>query len=129
MKLRDVIETVGDHKEWIRFRCGWAVDDKGNIRPTLPVNLSLDTEVEIFYQWFWHCDPRVDTREVWDAIKNHDYETFMKWYKKFSRDGWLYFPETASILLKDKHKHVGELDILYDPKVFALIMGQDYECG
>lgn len=93
----------------------------------MDVHPTLDSEVSIIYQWFHHCHPNIDTKEIWDAIKNHDYKTFMKWYNFFECDDLTYLPSSAMICIEDYY--VGDVCVAYKPEIFALITDEDYECG
>lgn len=126
MKLKKIFDTVGTRIDWIKFDYHWKLD-KGHIRPTMAVDLTLDTEVEVRYQWYYHGDPRINHDEVGRAIETHDFETFSKWFEKFEDERWVYFPTTAYLLAGNCV--VGELCVAFNPDVFALIENQDSECG
>ena len=127
MKLRDVINAVGERKDWISFHWKWCTSTSGTIVPMMEVIPTLDSEVAIVYQWFHHCNPHVDTKEIWNAIKDHDYNVFMKWYNTLQNEDWTYLPSSAAILTGDYY--VGDVCVAYNPEVFALITDEDYECG
>lgn len=127
MKLRDIINAVGERKDWISFHWDWHMSEDGIIVPMMNVSPTLDSEVEIIYQWFHHCNPHIDTKEIWNAIRDHDYETFMKWYNILKYEDLTYLPSMAAILIGDCY--VGDICIAYKPETFALITDEDYECG
>lgn len=127
MKLKDIINAAGHRLDWINFHWDWNIDDNEDIIPVTPININMDSEISIHYQWFHHFDQTLNRDEAWNAIKEHDYETFYKWYKMFEDDQWVYFPSKASIFIDDEC--IGEVCIVYDPRVFSLITDQDCECG
>lgn len=127
MKLRDVIKAVGNRLGWIEFHWNWQISKDNSIIPVMDVDLNLDSEVDVCYQWFWHCNPHIDTKEIWNSIKDHDYETFMKWYEKLKYEDLVYLPSNAAIMAGDYY--VGDVCIAYMPETFALITSEDYECG
>jgi hypothetical protein len=127
MKLKDVIEAAGNRLDWISFHWDWNIDHNDNIIPVMPVNINMDSDVSIHYQWFHHCDPHLNTTEVYDAIKNHDYNTFYKWFSTFENDQWTYLPSDADIWVDDEY--VGRVCVAYRENLFALITSQDHECG
>lgn len=127
MKLRDIIGAAGNRLDWIHFDWNWKVGDGGNIIPTLPVELNLDSEVAVIYQWFHHCNRDINTREVWDAIENHDYATFCKWFAEYEDSLMVYFPSEASVHIDGEY--VGDVCVVYNEKMFNLITDEDCECG
>lgn len=127
MKLRDIINSVGERKDWIKFHWDWGVSADGTIIPTMGVHPTLDSEVAVVYQWFHHCNPHIDTKEIWNAIKDHDYETFIKWYNILKCEDWTYLPSNATIWIGDFY--VGDVCVAYMTETFALITDEDYECG
>lgn len=127
MKFKELVDAVGPRKDWISFVCDWNIQDDGNVRVEPTVNITLDTEIDIHYQWFHHCNPNFNASEVWDAIEQHDYDVFYKWYEKFVTEPWTYLPSTASIYAGEKY--IGDVCIAWHPDVFSLINSQDHECG
>lgn len=127
MKLKDIIVAAENRPDWISFHWDWEIACNGNIVPVMPVGVNTNSDVSIVYQWFHHCNPHLDTKEVSKAIKAHDYNTFYKWYEKFEFDPWVYFPSKANIWIDDEF--VGEVCVAYSEKLFALITDEDHECG
>lgn len=127
MKLRDIINAVGSRKYWITFHWDWDTSDDGTVIPKMDVCPTLDSEVAVVYQWFHHFNPNVDTKEIWNAIENHDYKTFMKWYNFLRNEDLTYLPSRAAIWIDDCY--VGDVCVVYEPETFALISDEDYECG
>lgn len=127
MKLADIINAVGDRHDWIAFGYGWTIDETGAIQPTMPVSLTLDTEVSVIYQWYHHLNPDFDKDATFSAIENHDFATFEKLFNKFGWDPIVYFPTKATIFAGDES--VGEVVVAFSPDTFNLITDQDYECG
>ena len=127
MKLIDIINAVGNRKDWIRFYWDWQTSDDGIIIPMMDVTPTLDSEVAVIYQWFHHLNPNIDTKEIWSAIENHDYATFMKWYNILRNENLTYLPSQATIWIGDCC--VGDVCVAYNQETFALISDEDYECG
>lgn len=129
MKLRDVITTVAKngYLSWINFDFDWKIDNNGCLCPVEKVKVTLDSNVNIVYQWFWHCNKELNTKEIWNAISNHDYETFMKWYDIYKYENITYFPAKAYIFIGEEC--IGSVCVVYAKEVFNLITNQDYECG
>ena len=127
MKLRDIIKAVGERKDWIEFHWDWSMSDDDTIIPMMGIIPTMDSEVTVVYQWFHHCNPHIDTKEIWNAIRDHDYETFTKWYDYLKREDWTYLPNTATIWIGDCY--VGDVCVVYKPGTFMLITDEDYECG
>lgn len=127
MKLKDVFAAAGERTDWVKFHWEWELTDTGNVIPKLPVNITLDSEVEICYQWFWHCNFDVDTKEIADSIESHNYQAFTKWFEKLSREQFTYLPTDAGIFVDDQY--IGDVCVAFDNNMFALITKQDHECG
>ena len=127
MKLRDVIEAIGDRKYWIKFHYDWSVTSDGCIVPVSPKEITMDSDVDILYQWYWHLNPNVNTKEIECAIENHDYKTFMKWFEKLEKEPWEYLPTTANIYID--HTYIGTVCVVYNEELFSLITENDHECG
>jgi hypothetical protein len=127
MKLRDIIEALGKKKYWITFHYDWTVATDGRIVPVPEKEITLDSDVELHYQWYTHLNPKVNTKEIDAAIENHDYKTFSKWVKMFENAPWEYFPSMASIWSGDAY--VGTVCVAYDEALFSLITSNDHECG
>lgn len=127
MRLKDIFNASGGHINWINFNFKWEVAGDGTIVPFMEPNINMDSEVNVHYQWFWHFNEKLDTKEIWNAIKDHDYETFRKWYDMYVYDNLTYFPSEAAIFMGDEC--VGFVCVVYSPETFALITSQDYECG
>lgn len=128
MKLKDVFNAVGDRTDWIRFN--WSYDIVGGkIIPisTCDEDITLDSDVEIGYQWFHHCHSGIDVNEISNAITDHQYETFYKWYNLFEYEPFTYLPCDADIYIGDKW--IGSVCVAYDPQIFTLITWEDHECG
>lgn len=127
MKLKDIMQAVGDRRYWIHFHYDWTITLDGHIVPVCEKEITMDSDVEIFYQWYNHLNPNVDTKEIECAIENHDYKTFMKWFNKLEKEQWEYLPTEANIYSGDVY--VGTVCVVYDEKLFSLIADSGYECG
>lgn len=128
MKLKDVIEAVGDRTDWIQFYSSWKLTDSGKVVMTFPSNITLNSDVDIHYQWFWHCNPSVDTTEIYNAIRTHDYTTFTKWFEALESElPFVYLPNDAEIWINDEY--LGSVCVAFNEKTFRLITSQDHECG
>lgn len=128
MKLKDVFSAVGDHTDWIKFDCDY--DILGcKIVPIFAydIDITLDSDIEIGYQWFHHCNPDLDLEEISKAIEKHNYGTFCKWYNELENGYLDYFPSDATIYIDDKA--IGSVCVVYNPWVFNLITWEDHECG
>lgn len=94
----------------------------------------------IIYYWYDHLVLRDngDAEKIQKAIKEHDFDTFMKYYKKyppfiiedeeFGKCEIHYFPDTASIFSNKTNEIIGMIDIT-TKEGFDLIDESDYECG
>ena len=85
---------------------------------------------EIIYYWWDHLILR-NTGEadiVEKAIKEHDFDTFMRIKKEYDRNecGWCFFPDFA--IVYDGSNRTGEIDITI-PENFSKITYSEYECG
>lgn len=127
MKLRDVFQAVGTRKYWINFHYDWMITEDEHIVPVTPTEITMDSEVDILYQWYWHCNPNVNTKEIEQAIENHDYKTFRKWFKKLEVEEWEYLPTSADIYIGNAY--IGTVCVAYDEGLFSLITDNDHECG
>lgn len=127
MKLRDIMKVVGDRRYWLKFHYDWSMTQDGHIVPVSEREVTMDTDVYIFYQWYNHLNPNVDTKEIERAIENHDYKTFMMWFKKLENEPWEYLPTTASIWSGDAY--IGTVCVVYDARLFSLITENGHECG
>ena len=127
MKLREIIEAVGNRKYWIAFHYNWHITSDGRIVPVSEKEISLDSEVQLHYQWYTHLNPKVDTKEIEAAIDNHDYKTFSKWVRLFEDEPYEYFPSRADIWSDDAY--IGTVCVIYDKTLFSLITSNDHECG
>ena len=94
-----------------------------------------NSDTYVMYVYYDHLILRRtgETKVVEKAIRNHDFDTFMKLYNKYppyvSRDGAseVFFPDVAYIKNMDGET-IGELDIT-TPEGFNQIDDVDYECG
>ena len=127
MKLKDIIQAVGKKKYWISFYYDWTITSDGRVVPVSEAELTMESDVELFYQWYWHLNPKVNTKEIEEAIENHDYKTFMKWFNMLEKEPWEYLPTRANIWAGDTY--VGTVCVAYDEGLFSLITGNDHECG
>ena len=85
------------------------------------------------YYWYDHLLLREngDAEKVQKAIKEHDFDTFMKFYLKYTNitsegEDIVFFPEYASIYINDDY--VGEYYILSEYG-FNQITDSEFECG
>jgi hypothetical protein len=88
---------------------------------------------DVIYYWYDHLLLRKngDANKVQQAIKNHDFATFMDFYNKYSAnnyDGLIFFPEHASIFSKASEEIIGWIDVT-TKEGFNLIDDNEYECG
>ena len=127
MKLRDILQAVGDSRYWIRFHYNWSITSDGRIVPVAEKEITMDSDVNIHYQWYTHHNPNVNIAEIENAIENHDYQTFMWWFNKLENEQWEYLPTQADIWSGDAY--VGTVCVVYDKRLFSLISGNDHECG
>ena len=127
MKLKDIFTAAGNRLDWINFHWDWRIDDNGNVVPVMPVNINMNSDISVVYQWFHHFDPNLDTKDACNTIKNHDYNTFCKWFKMFEDDPWTYFPCEAALWVDDEY--IGDVCVAYSEKLFSMITDQDHECG
>jgi hypothetical protein len=125
MKLRDIIQAVESRRYWIKFYYDWAITSDGHIIPKNEI--TMDDDVSVFYQWYHHFNPNVNIREIDNAIQNHDYKTFMKWFNKLEKEEWEYLPTTAYIWSGEIL--LGTVCVVFDEELFSLISGNDHECG
>ena len=127
MKLRDIIQAIGNQRHWIDFYYDWSIASDGHIVPMPETEITLDSDVEIYYQWYTHLNPNVDVKEIEDSIENHDYKTFTKWFEKLVSEPWEYLPTRANIW--SGNAYVGTVCVVYDKKLFSLITDNGHECG
>ena len=128
MKFKDILCAVGERTDWIKICADWSLDDSCQITMSLPTNITLDSEVDVHYQWFWHCDPEIDTSEIYNAIETHDYATFTKWFEILeSKFPLVYLPDYAEMWVDDKY--IGSVYVTFNKQTFQLITSQDHECG
>jgi hypothetical protein len=127
MKLRDVFQAVGNRKYWINFHYDWTITEDDHIVPISPTEITMDSDVDILYQWYTHLNPDVDVKEIECAIENHDYQTFMKWFDKLQGEELEYLPTEAYIYINNAY--VGTVCVVYDEGLFAMITDNDHECG
>lgn len=128
MKFKELLDAVDSRHNWISFACDWSVQDDGNVAIKPYVNITLDTEVDVHYQWFWHCNLDVNTTEIYNAIATHDYETFTKWFDAFKeRLPVEYLPINAEIRVDGEY--IGDICVAFSEQTFKLITSQDHECG
>lgn len=127
MKLRDVFQAIGNRKYWINFHYDWTITEDEHIVPVVPTEITMDSEVDLFYQWYTHLNPNVDIEEIERAIENHDYKTFMKWFESLVSEEWEYLPTTANIYIGNTY--IGTVCVVYDEGLFAMITDYDHECG
>ena len=105
----------------------WNITEDGRIVPVQEKEVSLDSDVELHYQWYTHLNPKIDIHAIEEAIESHDYKTFSKWVRMFEDEPWEYFPSRADIWSGDAY--VGTVCVVYDKTLFSLITGNDHECG
>lgn len=96
---------------------------------------------ELDYYWYHHGMPIKDREAIQKAISNHDFETFISFYKKYNSKGIkngyieteefnaffpiIYLPDTASYFIDNKHYLVNILS----KDNFNRITYSEYECG
>ena len=80
---------------------------------------------KVVYYWYDHLLLRAsgEAEIVQRAILNHDYKTFMEYYKKYGKE---YLPEYATIHYEDGK--VSRLEILTEEN-FNKITHSEFECG
>ena len=127
MRLRKIIEAIGKRKYWITFHYDWTINTDGLVIPVQEREVSLDSPVELHYQWYTHLNPKIDVRAIEAAIENHDYKEFSKWVNMFANESWEYFPDRADIW--SFGVYVGTVCVVYDETLFSLITSNDHECG
>ena len=128
MKFKDILCAVGERMDWIKIHADWSLNDSGQITMSLPANITLDSEVDVHYQWFWHCNTEIDTSEIYNAIETHDYTTFIKWFEILeSKLPIVYLPCDAEMWVDDKY--IGSVCVAFNKQTFQLITSQDHECG
>lgn len=96
---------------------------------------------EVDYYWYHHMMPSKDREAIQQAINNHDFKTFIKYYKIYNSKGIqkgqyheeikcfcpvIYLPNTA--LYTDKRGFTRSLDILCKGN-FNRITSSESECG
>ena len=99
------------------------------------------TDISIIYYWYDRGEIRdtSDEKIIMDAIRNHDFDTFLKMREKYPPDPvsknfgedepshtFVYFPDTASVYENDEY--IGEIDIL-NRSNFNRIDDTDFEWG
>ncbi len=86
----------------------------------------------VLYYWYDHLLLREngDAENVTDAINRHDFDAFKRIRDKYqpNKNGWVYFPDTASVWNEDTGELIGQIDI-NEPENFARITFNEYECG
>lgn len=127
MKLREIIEAVGKKKYWIAFHYDWNITEDGHVVPVTEKEISLDSDVVLHYQWYTHLNPKINIKEIEAAIESHDYKTFSKWVRIFEDEPWEYFPSRADIWSDDAY--IGTVCVVYDARLFSLIVDNSHECG
>ena len=128
MKFKDLLNAVGSRNDWIKLYTNWELTDDGEIIIAFPVRLTPETEVEIHYQWFWHCNPNINTSEIYNAIETHNYKIFSKWFDVLEAQLPVeYLPIDAEIRVGGEY--IGSVCVAFDEQVFKLITSQDHECG
>lgn len=127
MKFKDLLDAVGENKYLMKLQTNWELADDGQIAVNFPANLTLDSEVEVHYQWFWNSDTGVVT-EISNAIECHDYVTFIKWINILHETEipFLHLPYDASMWVDNKY--IGEICISFNEQTFRLITKQNYKC-
>ena len=86
---------------------------------------NITDKIRIIYLWYWHLDPRVNTKEIDEAIKNHDWKTFNKWMEWQKKQTLLYLPDWAEVYINEEY--IGQVTITKE--TFDLITDNDHECG
>ena len=87
----------------------------------------------VTYYWYDHLLLRKngDAEKVQEAIKNHDFKTFINFYNKYEKNSdeekdIVFFPSYAHIFINDDY--VGEYYILSEYG-FNQITDSEFECG
>lgn len=127
MKLKDLITVVGNHAHWIKFSNDWVITDNGNISLTIPAEVNIDDEIEIYYLWFHHLMPNLNKEEIWKAIEEHNYGVWYQWFLRLLPKQLVYLPSHALIMKGEEQ--IGTIFVADSPDVFSLITFQDCECG
>ena len=84
-----------------------------------------NNNIRIVYLWYWHLNPKIDTKEISTAINNHDWKTFNKWFKWQKKQTLVYLPNKAEVYINEEY--IGQVTI--NKNTFNLITDNDYECG
>lgn len=94
-------------------------------------------DTSVIYYWFDHLLLRHngDAEKVQQAIAAHDFDTFMKFVKKYppylAEDGVteeVFFPAYATVYDETTDEAIGELNIM-NRENFNKIDSSDFECG
>ena len=84
-------------------------------------------KTHVIYYWYDHLVLRAngDAEKVTQAIKDHDYKTFMYFVNKYGAE---YFPQEATIFSDETNEIIGFLDMSKEI-AFRMVTDSDYECG
>ena len=85
---------------------------------------------EYIYYWYDHLVLRFngDAEKVSAAIETKDFDTFLKFKKKYSRSKWLYFPDVIHVWDDSVGDFVEDLDVNVRENI-NMITHAEYECG
>ena len=85
---------------------------------------------EYIYYWYDHMELRSngEAEKVSTAIEAKDFDTFMKFKKKYSKRKWEYFPNVIHVWDEEVCDFVEELDVNVREN-FNKITHAEYECG
>ncbi|MDD6530686.1 MAG: hypothetical protein PUF41_12040 [Prevotella copri] len=132
LKMKDLIQALGKAHDCFRPRTKWSVADNGDIIISPVSQVNLETDIEIWYCFYHHMNPKFDRDKVLTAIETGDFDTFEQMQRDFSWggkcfDGLTYLPYEAFVDANDEC--IGEFDATYTKEFFDLITDGDCECG
>lgn len=132
LKMKDLVQAIGESHDCFRPKTRWSVADNGDIIIAPTSQVGMDTDIEIWYCFYHHMNPNFDSDKVLTAIERGDYETFQQIQRDFSLggkyfDGLTYLPYEAFVYANEEC--VGEIDATFWKGLFDLITDGDCECG
>ena len=134
IKFGEIINTLGQARGFFEPAVEWEFNPDGviTVAPLCKTPVTMDTDVEVCYDFYYHMNPAFHKDEVHKAIDEKDWDTFAKWKRDFDWggccfDGLVYMPDEACIMVGDEW--LGCVNTTYRKEYFNLITTWDYECG